>query len=364
MRQLLKRLDALLLPADREGKYLPYLLLSYLVLFFIPVLIGQSAPWHLSVMVISTLVFLGLYFHAYHATGNGIIWHMSGMCVLAFVLALSIPTSSVFIVYACAFCMALPKLKHQYAALGGILAATAVVSLILKPDVYFYLPALFFGAIVGLLNINQKQLNAKAKALKLSQDEVKKLATVTERERIARDLHDAIGHQLSAIALKAELAETLCDHDTEKAKSIMQQVHTMSRTTLKEVREVVSNYHAANFEETLVHIKALLQLQEIEVVCEVASTDFSHAQEQTLCFILKEAVTNIVKHASATEVSLKLEIIKDHFVLSIKDNGSGFSAKGLQGNGLASIQKRAELLDGSLQINQNAGSEILVRIPK
>ena len=143
----------------------------------------------------------------------------------------------------------------------------------------------------------RKRANAK---LKLAQDEVAHLAKVAERERIARDLHDVLGHTLSVIVLKSELAAKLFDRDSERAKTEILQVEQIGRDALSEVRKAIGGYRAASLGEEFARAKETLETAGVKAQCEVAGSKLAPVQEALLALAVREAVTNVVRHASAS----------------------------------------------------------------
>ena len=359
----MKTIDGWLLPADREDKYLPYVWLVYLAMFFIPLFTPRQHP-HLEWITYSaSLVFLFIYFNGYHAKGWRILNHIIALTLLAIAVAPYNPFSSVFTVYAAAFCMLVPSIPNQIRVLTAVISVTAVSSFVFSLSIYFYLPALTFGTFIGVINIYQREIARKRQALKLSQKEVKKVATIAERERIARDLHDAVGHHLAVIALKAELAEKQLDKQPDKTKDTLKELQQLARDTLKDVRSVVSGYHAASLDEEITNTKAVLQTQGIDVECDYQSVDLNEAVSRDLALILRELVTNIIKHAHAHRVRIRVDCEQDLLGLHVKDDGRGFQKQEHQGSGLKGITQRVERLGGKLELSTQHGTDIQIRIP-
>ena len=151
---------------------------------------------------------------------------------------------------------------------------------------------------------------------------------IAERERIARDLHDLLGHTLSLITLKAELARKLVDRDPQRAKQEMQDVEHTSRAALADVREAISGYRGQGFAAELLRARQTLQTAGITVDCEASQVPLSPAQETVLALALREAVTNVVRHAQAQTCSVRLGRDEQLCTLEIADNGCGADTPG------------------------------------
>ncbi len=360
---LLKSLDGWLLPKDREDKYLPYVWLAYLAMFFIPLFTPEQHTHLKWITYSSSLVFLFIYFNGYHVKGWRILNHIIALTLLAIAVAPYNPFSSVFTVFAAAFCMLVPSIPNQIRVLTAVISVTAVSSFVFSLSIYFYLPALTFGTFIGVINIYQREIARKRQALKLSQKEVKKVATIAERERIARDLHDAVGHHLAVIALKAELAEKQLDKQPQKTKDTLKELQQLARDTLRDVRSVVSGYHAASLDEEVTNTKAVLQAQGIDVHCTYQPFELNQDVSRDLALILRELVTNIIKHAYAHQVSIHVHCEQRVLSIQVKDDGRGFQDKEHHGNGLKGITQRVERLGGELQLSSQQGTDIQIRIP-
>ncbi len=195
----------------------------------------------------------------------------------------------------------------------------------------------------------------------MAHDEIEHLAKVAERERIARDLHDLLGHTLSLITLKAELARKLVDRDPLRAKQEMQDVEQTSRAALADVREAISGYRGQGLATELIRARQTLETAGIAVDCAASEVPLSPAQESVLALALREAVTNVVRHAQAQRCSVRLSRDQEACTLEIADNGRGADAP--EGNGLRGMRERLEAIGGSLQRQTAAGTRLVIHLP-
>src|SRR5438105_13442886 len=117
--------------------------------------------------------------------------------------------------------------------------------------IFGWLWPVIFTVLIGAANVHQQQRSAANARLRLAHDEIEHLAKVAERERIARDLHDLLGHTLSLIILKSELASKLADRDIERARNEIRDVERISREALTQVRAAVRGYREGGLRREL-----------------------------------------------------------------------------------------------------------------
>ncbi len=365
MLNLFKKIDRWLLP-DRENYNVgAYVWLVYLLIFYISLIsyhpVANSFIW----AAIGTLIFLVIYFHAYQADTRQIKWHILAILILSSLLTLLSPGASVFFVYAAAFCCRLGSNKKAFIGIFLVIIWIITLSILLSLNVFFYIPAIVFSVLVGGMNMYQYNIGLKNKALLLSQQEVRHLAKISERERIARDLHDLIGHTFSVISLKAELAEKLLNSDCEKAKHEVQLIGDISRDALKQIREVVTGYRTSDLNTELAHAKYVLESNDISFEYKFESGDFDIEDtiNKELAIILKELVTNILKHAEASRVQVLISSHRSTIQLQVKDNGQGFKQQKNKGFGLKGIKERVSNLSGKVIIESEDGSQFTIQVP-
>jgi signal transduction histidine kinase len=223
---------------------------------------------------------------------------------------------------------------------------------------------------------------ANERALRQSREELRELAAVShaareqERARVARELHDEVGGALTALKMDtAWILERLQGREPALADKIAT-MQKMLDNTVAATRRMSSDLRPMMLDdlglvpavEWLVHEFQ----QRTGIVCELAfaAPDFPLSSEQaTACFrILQESLTNITKHAGATQVEVTLEIEADTLILTVRDNGSGFDAAGprpKRSYGLMGIRERAYLLGGNVRIDSNPGEGTVIeaRLP-
>jgi len=226
--------------------------------------------------------------------------------------------------------------------------------------VLFY--AALFPIVIGAGNTFFAERNRMNRQLRKAHEEVEHLAKVAERERIARDLHDVLGHTLSVITLKSELAGKLIDRDPQRAGKEIREVEEISRQALSEVRDAIRGYRAQGLVAELAHAKATLETAGVSVQCDASTgLQLPAMQESVLSLAVREGVTNVVRHAQATNCRLRLEQNNGTCRLEIADDGQGFVS--LEGNGLRGMRERVEMLGGTLERNNRSGTTLVITLP-
>ena len=228
----------------------------------------------------------------------------------------------------------------------------------------YVIPAFFLvvGGVSNMWMARQKFMNTK---LAMAQEEIQQLAAVAERERIARDLHDVLGHTLSVIVLKAELAGRLMERDPERAAREIADVESTARTALAEVRETIGGYRTRGLAAELAAAKRTLEAAGVELACEAvtdAESNLRATEETVLSLAIREAVTNIVRHAQATKCLMRFEQTSDGFhALLVEDDG--VHSVRHEGNGLRGMRERVQALGGRFSIQSEHGTRLLIELP-
>ncbi len=219
-----------------------------------------------------------------------------------------------------------------------------------------------FPMIIGAGNTFFAERNRINRKLRRANDEIENLAKVAERERIARDLHDVLGHTLSVITLKSELAGKLIDRDSQAARKEIGEVEQISRQALSDVRDAIRGYRSQGLVAELAQAKTTLETAGVIVQCDAATTvKLPAVQESVLSLAVREAVTNVVRHARARTCRMRLEQQNGSCRLEIQDDGCG--ASNGEGNGLRGMRERVEMLGGTLSRSTEAGTTLTITLP-
>lgn len=223
-----------------------------------------------------------------------------------------------------------------------------------------WVPAMTFiiGIIVNVERANQE----KDVALKLSHDEIRRLAATAERERIGRDLHDLLGHTLSLITLKLELSRKLFDRDPEASRREVEEAERVARHALAEVRSAVTGIRATDLAAELASARLMLESSAVHLEYETPP-GLPADIERGLALVVREAATNIARHARATQAQIAFACEGGTVQLRIADNGAGGVV--VDGNGLCGMRERVAALGGTLSIDspKGQGTRLLVRVP-
>ncbi|GGF60366.1 sensor histidine kinase [Alteromonas lipolytica] len=350
-----------LLPPALELGGMPYLWLVYLGFFAIHYFLYDPPVWHIGLGILGTVAFLVCYFRAYWTTGAATLIYIIAICAIGTGLSWVNPGAGVFFIYASAFASLVGPPRYSIAIVASILLYIVALSWLRDLSAYFYAPALIFSLIIGTANIFQREIDKKNAALKLSQEEVKRLATVAERERIARDLHDLIGHSFAMLTMKAQLAQKLFDHDTDKARQEIAELEQISRSALADVREAVTGYRQKDLNAELANAKTLLNSVDVAFSYTIPDTRLPNTVDITFGFIVREAVTNLMKHSDANSCQIELTAAKNKLMLTIADNGNATHAP--EGNGLKGMRERISQLNGEIRFNHNHGFSIMAEVP-
>lgn len=225
----------------------------------------------------------------------------------------------------------------------------------------FLLPSILVGTSLTIYGILlQRDLRARHQQSN-DRNEIKQLATIAERERLSRDLHDILGHSLSSIALKAELAEKYLSADQHKlAQDEVKQVAQLCRATLSELRQSVSGLNNYGFYKEVKTMSSTLEEQGYQVSTKIPKIDLLPTAESTLCLLLKETCTNILRHSRGRQVSIDLKQDENRLVFKVCDNGSTTSFEA--GNGINGMHERCQQLSGTLNIDHQHGFSLTFTI--
>ncbi len=365
----LLRLRARLVPEDLQLGWMPFLLLGYLVFLFLPSFfgtMGARSDWdipygQLAPTLISIVIFLPIYFLAYRSTGFRAIACMLAIAGLSYLLLPINGFANTYVIYAIAFAAFVDAgLIQRIGWMIGMLVVFLVEILLLGIPLFVFALTAILSIAVFFSNHFQIENARKRVALKLSHDEVRRLAALAERERIGRDLHDLLGHTLSLIALKSELAGKLLDRDAHAARREIDEVSRVARDALSQVRRAVTGIRAAGLAAELASARQLLESDGVSFTYSLGEVELSSAQETVLALVVREAITNIQRHAHARKANVRLESSSGEFRLCIDDDGRGGSINA--GNGLIGMRERVEALGGRLRIDSVRGKGTKIEV--
>lgn len=209
------------------------------------------------------------------------------------------------------------------------------------------------GACIALMRVWLFLWHTLREAMQ-AQEAKAALAVSEERLRFARDLHDLLGHSLSVITVKSELAAKLLDRDADRTSEELAEIRRLAKESLREVRAAVQGYRAVDLGSELASVRAVLQAAGVR--CEVRG-DGSELSEQTrtlLAWAIREGVTNILKHSTATYCEISI----DGGVLEMHNDGAHRAADGA-GTGLGGLSERVSAAGGSVSTTRESGRFLL-----
>lgn len=311
------------------------------------VVVGDWAIWQRVAAVIALALFVGLYLTtlvvaiparaARNARRDGrvVTWPARGDREMAL-------RTSVLAVVALASALAfgpewLPMVAFVAAVLAVVLdppwppraivgvAVVAELLLLLRGDdgdgaSYFWIG--FAVLVAGFVTYATRRRNELEGELAHAREQNARLAVVDERERIARDLHDLLGHSLSVIAVKSQLAERLLERDEPgRAATEIREVRGVARDALHEVRHVVDGYRRRPLAAEVASSAAALRSAGLEVATELPDRPIPQDVEDVLAFVVREGTTNVLRHGRADHATLAVRTEDDRVVAAVADDG-------------------------------------------
>jgi two-component system sensor histidine kinase DesK len=350
-----------LLPDSPLG-WTPYAWLIYLS-FFIMYGIGVNdsvLDWAIDGAAL--VLFLFLYFRAFWCRGAQLLWISFAIVAIGVVLVPRNPGASTFFIYGAAFLgeAARPGIAIRWLAV--IIAILAIETLLVPLPPAAWIPGIVLSLIIGGTNIHFCEVRRKDEALLKAHQQAEHLAAVAERERIARDLHDLLGHTLSVIVIKSELAAKLADRSPERAIQEIREVERISRKALSEVRQAIHGYGGESLAAELANGRAALEAAGVSLVADVVPMSLEADDERALALGLREAVTNVIRHARAKTCTVTLTRLDGTVRLVVEDDGVG--GDGGEGAGLAGMRTRLAAIGGMVLRTGERGTRLTLIVPE
>jgi two-component system sensor histidine kinase DesK len=258
------------------------------------------------------------------------------------------------VTFVVAFAMfTLPLATALGIGVAGIGAAVVVpLSLGVLAETWFFVPiVLMVGVSTAVVRVLE-QRGAE------HQQMAAEMALVAERERVARDVHDVLGHSLTVVTVKAELAQRLVDADPERAKAELAHIQSLTREALAEIRATVAGLRVARLADELKSAAAALADAGVAADLPVDPSIVDPRHRIVLAWVLREAVTNVVRHSAARRCTVEM----GSSTLSVTDDGRGL-ADCREGNGLQGVRERVAGAGGTLSVGPGpAGRGTTVRV--
>ena len=337
-----------------------YAWLIYSLPFLISSLVYPPSICMKAGFMLEYLVFLALYFAGYFIRGPQILWIIAGIDAIAIAGSVWNPGAMSFFIFAASFvangfsARTAMKVLAIQVVLGGI--ATLALQ-----EWWLAVGTMVISARIGSRTIQARARDASDAKLRMAQEEVERLAKIAERERIARDLHDLLGHTLSVVVLKTELAQKLIDRDPVRAAQEIAEVERVARQGLADVRQAITGYRSSGLAAEIEHVRDTLTDAGIETTIEARPVPLAPAQETALSLALREAATNVIRHAAARRCHIKFYAQDGSALMEVQDDGKGGDAP--FGNGLTGMRERIQALGGVLMRETERGTRVMIRLP-
>jgi len=260
-------------------------------------------------------------------------------------------------------CLSVSRLRTLLLLLAALAAGVVAETRYLGHSLATADNILLACVVIGLSNFAFAQQARTNSLLERANSEIERLTQEAERERIARDLHDLLGHTLTVIAVKLDLARRLLSRDPDRARNEMVEAEQTARNALAEVREAVSGYRAEGLDAEIGRARRSLLSANVRMTTTLAPVSLSAAQAHVLCLVLREAVTNIVRHAHAAVCHVALSEQDGTVHFTIEDDGRGGPIR--EGNGLRGMRERLQSVAGTVHLigSENGGTSLAVTFP-
>jgi len=340
----------------------PWIWLIFSLYYFVPIYYTQYSTFQYIFLVFAYVAFVVLYLRA-TTLNPQIVWKpVLAITVLALAVTPLSPGSSTFFSYV-GFLIGFSYSTRTYLILLG-----SMISLIIALQLHYnyHVPFFVLPAVSGIVTISlwgyiERIRGAAQLHWMQSRQEIQQLAVIAERERIARDLHDILGHTLSSIALKAELAEKLLKDKIQDVSQHLSDLHHIARESLSLVRQTVSGYKHRGLSGEVIQLCEKLRQNGFSVDLKGEIPTLTPRAETALILALTELTTNVLRHSNGNHCQLSFERDGESVVISMQDNGCIRSIT--PGNGLKGIQERLHALAGDISAQIANGARFDITLP-
>jgi len=336
--------------------------LAYLPFYAMPWFWKPPSETGLILSIVGIAVFLPVYLQAYRAGQR------TRMAAAAIIVAIGCGLApfggswTVFPIYAAAMVGHLQPPRYAVVAVLAIAILTSVVGIVLGQMTLWWLPGVLLALMTGFGTFSREAFYKRTQALLASQEEVRRLAGTAERERMARDLHDVVGRSLTLIALRADLATKLVTPDADAARAEMRAVADIARAGLADVRAALSGNAGGSLGHELALSCEALEAAGVTANVTGDITDIPPDAGAVLAMTLREAVTNVIRHAGADKCHIDVSANAAMAGVRIVDDGRGGSFR--EGHGLTGMRQRLAAAGGTLEVaSTGPGTCVAARVP-
>lgn len=339
----------------------PVFYLVYLIFYFAPWLFRAPSWIDVIVALIVVAAFVPAHFWAFRTIGRYRLVAVVIMEVFAIISAPFHLSFGVFHIYAAAQAGLQSTLKKSAITL-------ALCSLVFVACGYYFDRSwiemgfvVVMSMFVWVTCMTEFEKDRRKSVLVRERELDKQQASLMERERIAADLHDLLGHTLTMVALKSEIAGKLMELDPVRAKQEILEINQESRSALKNVRAAVSGITSTTLKKEIENAEIALQAAKVSFLVDGEVPYLSIKNDKAASLAIREAVTNVIRHSDATAVKLSFSQDNSNLTLTFEDNGSNVS--GVEGSGLTGLKRRIENIGGEAIINMLDGVKIEAKLP-
>jgi two-component system sensor histidine kinase DesK len=288
--------------------------------------------------------------------------------LVAFATALTIGDGGgwAFLFTYCAACVGLISRRFGFAGVAFCCVMAGVTSAVSGAAGGQIIGYVASSAGIGFLLLVMRDLRIRNEELSDARAELARFAVAEERERFARDLHDLLGHSLSLIALKTELAGRLLRDRPDEAERELSDAENVARQALSEVREAVSGYRRPTLDGELAGARMALTAAGIQLVVHPVESALDPDAEGVLAWAVREGVTNVIRHSHARSCTVSVLADPASAAVEVADDGVGAAvANGHRGSGLAGLEERARDLGGAVAAGPkpDGGFRLVVTVP-
>ena len=351
--------------------YMFWASLIFMVFPILPVVIGELPSWHLLVDILFVVAYLGIlttknqrlsrlfwFFMLAYVAGNTILVHGNYVWFFFFhanLLIYHFRVGSLRSLYVWTF------LFPQVLVVGQLMMFQSVETelVVYELGILTFIDLMTLGSVRIRLVEDLKESQAKQNA------QINLLLAENERSRIGQDLHDSLGHTFAMLSVKTDLALQLFQMQAyPQVEKELKEIHQISKDSMNEVRTIVENLKSRTLTSELETVKKMLEIAGIEVETDnqLDTASLTQELESTASMILLELVTNIIKHAKASKVYLKLERTEKELILTVRDDGCGFAS--IKGDDLHTVRDRVLPFSGEVKvISWKQPTEVQVRLP-
>lgn len=247
---------------------------------------------------------------------------------------------------------------------AGLVVSTAVVGaalgVMVSPDLRDWGTAFAYGLVFVIMRVVALNIE-RSRQLSVANDEIARLAVSEERLRFSRDLHDILGHSLTAITIKAGLAGRLVHLDADRAATEVADIERLAREALADVRQTVAGYRGINLAGELARARRTLTDAGVDPDLPSAVDGVPGERRELFGWVVREGVTNVVRHAGASWCRIEVEPGS----VRIVDDGRGCPGPHGSGSGLSGLRERAAAVGGQVEVGPvpGGGWALAVQVP-